>query len=494
VLWPTTTEQVQFAALIVSAHGVVLYPISRGKNWGYGDACPTTDGAAIVDLSRMNQIVEVNTDLAYCVVEPGVSQKELFDYLKENDTGLWMDATAAGPDASLVGNTVDRGFGHTRYGDHFLTCCGMEVVLADGRVVRTGFGHYPNARAAQVHRYGVGPMLDGLFCQSNLGIVTRIGLWLQPAPEAFEFFYFQAPNEEDLATLVDRLRPLRLDGTLKTAVHIANDFRVLAGRAGYPWEEANDQTPLPHDVRMSLRRRSSAQAWQGSGSISGEARQVRAAKKALRRALRGAAKVRFVSDWKLELVERVTRNLNRFGLAKALALKLDILRPNYDLLKGIPTPEPLVGPQWRLRNPPDDGPCDPLDPGCGLYWISPVMPMLGSEATELRELVEPIFAEHGFDMIVSFNLLTERSLVAIFNIAFDQSVQGEPERASKCYDALVKAMQGAGFYPYRAGLQGMEKLWSGDPEYWDVLSDIKRALDPEDIIARGRYIPPLEKE
>ncbi|MDP7639000.1 MAG: FAD-linked oxidase C-terminal domain-containing protein, partial [Candidatus Hydrogenedentes bacterium] len=97
-------------------------------------------------------------------------------------------------------------------------------------------------------------------------------------------------------------------------------------------------------------------------------------------------------------------------------------------------------------------------------------------------------------MIVSFSLLTERSFVAIFNIAFDQSIQGEPERASKCYDALVKAMQGAGFYPYRVGLQGMEKLWSGDPEYWDVLNDIKRALDPEDIVARGRYIPPLEKE
>ena len=348
-----------------------------------------------------------------------------------------MDATAAGPNASLVGNTVDRGFGHTWYGDHFLTCCGMEVVLADGRVVRTGFGHYPNARATRVHRYGVGPMLDGLFCQSNQGIVLRIGLWLQPAPEAFEFFYFQAPNEEVLATLVDRLRPLRLDGTLRTAVYIANDFRVLAGHAGYPWEEANDQTPLPHDVRMGL---------------------------------------------------------NRFGLAKALAIKLDILRPNYDLLKGIPTPEPLLGQQWRLRNPPDDGPCDLLGPGCGFYWISPAMPMLGPEATELRELVEPIFAEHGFDMIVSFSLLTERSFVAIFNIAFDQSIQGEPERASKCYDALVKAMQGAGFYPYRVGLQGMEKLWSGDPEYWDVLNDIKRALDPEDIVARGRYIPPLEKE
>jgi 4-cresol dehydrogenase (hydroxylating) len=493
VVWPTTTEQVQTVARIASAHGIILYPISRGKNWGYGDACATTDGAAIVDLSRMNRILEVNTELAYCVIEPGVSQKELYDYLQENESGLWMDASAAGPDSSLVGNTLDRGFGHTRYGDHFLTCCGMEVVLADGRVVRTGFGHYSNARATHVYRYGVGPFLDGIFCQSNLGIVTRIGLWLLPEPESFEFFYFQAPHEEDLATLVDRLRPLRIAGTLQTAIHIGNDFRVLAGSGRYPWEEAGHQAPLPPDTRKNLRRSKGLQAWQGSGSISGAKGQVRAAKKLLRQALRGVATVRFLNDWKLELAERCVFTLNKVGLAKVLGCKLRVLRPNYELLKGIPTPEPLISPQWRLRTPPEGGPCDPLDVGCGLYWISPVMPMLGSETAELRKLAEPIFAEFGFDMIVSFILISERSLVAIFNIAFDQSEDGEPERASQCYDTLVNAMHEAGFYIYRAGLQGMEKLRTGDPEYWEVLRDIKRALDPEDLIARGRYIPPLDE-
>ena len=66
-----------------------IYPISRGKNWGYGDTCAPCDGAAIIDLSRMNRIVEVNTELGYAVIEAGVSQQQLHDYLRSNNTRLW---------------------------------------------------------------------------------------------------------------------------------------------------------------------------------------------------------------------------------------------------------------------------------------------------------------------------------------------------------------------------------------------------------------------
>ncbi len=489
VLFPNSTEQVQEIVRIASQYGVVVYPISCGKNWGYGDACPSSDGAAIVDLGRMNRIVEVNRELAYCVIEPGVTQGQLYDYLQENDTGLWMDATAAGPESSLVGNTADRGFGHTRYGDHILTVSGLEIVLADGRVLRTGFGHYPDAKATHVYPYGVGPFMDGLFTQSNYGIITRLGLWLMPEPEAFSFFYIQAPKFEDFPTVIDRLRPLRLQGVLQTAIHIGNDFRVIAGSGKYPWELAKGVTPLPRDVREILRKEKDLWAWNGSGSISGTKDHVRASKKALKRALDGLARVRFVDDKKLELGKKVVGAANKRGVLKVLGGKLQALIPNYELLKGVPTREPLRGAQWRLRNPTEEV-CDPLDPGVGLYWVSPVMPMLGAEAMTILKLVEPVFTKHDFDMIVSFILLTERCLVAIFNVAFDKSVEGEPEKASACYSELVDTLHSQGYYIYRAGLQGMPKLQRPGDVFWDVAAQIKQTLDPKDIIARGRYIPP----
>jgi 4-cresol dehydrogenase (hydroxylating) len=191
VLYPDSTEAVQETVRIAAAHGAGLYPISRGRNWGYGDACAPEDGSAIVDLSRMDRILEIDAELGYAVVEPGVTQQQLYEELQRRAPGFWMDCTGAGRGASVVGNALDRGFGHTPYGDHMRTSCGLEVVLADGRVLHTGFGHYAGAKAARVFPYGVGPWLDGLFTQSNLGIVTKLGLWLYPEPEAFRFFYIK---------------------------------------------------------------------------------------------------------------------------------------------------------------------------------------------------------------------------------------------------------------------------------------------------------------
>lgn len=491
VLYPTSTEQVQAVVRVAAEHRVVLYPISCGKNWGYGDACAPVDGAAIVDLGRMNRILEVHSDLAYCVIEPGVSQGQLFNHLRDTKSGLWMDATAAGPDSSLVGNTADRGFGHTRYGDHVLTSCGMEIVLADGRVLNTGFGHFPGAKAAHCYPYGVGPFMDGLFTQSNYGIITKIGLWLMPEPEAFTFFFLQAREVQDFPRIIDALRPLRLNGTLNTAIHIGNDVRVLAGSGKYPWELANGVAPLPPQVREQLRAMSGAQAWQGSGSLTGTRAHVRAGKKALRRALRGVATVRFVTDRTLGWLESLHGFLSGVGQRHRFERMLKILRPNFDLLKGVPTVEPVMGAYWRVRKPPE-GPGDPLDSGVGLYWVSPVMPMRGEDAMRVLNLARPIFEAHGFDFVVSMILLTERALVAIMNIAFDKSVPEECAQASACYEKLVEALIGAGYPIYRSGLQGMPKIRAHGSTYWDVATEIKRALDPKDIIARGRYIAPLE--
>lgn len=494
ILYPRSTEDVQKVVRIASRRQIVLYPISRGKNWGYGDACAPTSGAAIVDLSRMGGILEVNKELGYAVIEPGVSQQQLFEYLHEHKTGLWLDCTGAGLDASLVGNTLDRGFGHTRYGDHFLSACGMEVVLADGRVLNTGFGHYANARAARVYRYGVGPFLDGIFCQSNYGIVTKIGLWLMPEPEAFSFFFVKLDRDRELDELVDRLRPLRMAGVLQTAIHIGNDLRILSGSGRYPWKEAGNITPLPKEVRRTLREERGVGAWNAGGSLTGTAAHVRASRKALRKALRGLGQLVFVDDTKLMVGDYAAQMLGFLGLGAKLRGQLEALKPNYGLLKGVPTDEPLLGAQWRLREPPQGKPCDPPEAGCGLLWISPVLPATGRDARDLLRVAEPIFVQYGFEMLVTFTLITERAMIAIMNVSFDQAIEEETGRARRCYDALMDAVMDAGYYPYRVGLAGMTKLSHENDVFWEVAADIKRALDPGDIIARGRYLRPLIPE
>jgi hypothetical protein len=96
----------------------------------------------------------------------------------------------------------------------------MEVVLATGEVLRTGFGHYGGAKATNVYKWGLGPYLDGLFTQSNFGIVTKIGVSLMPVPEAFEACYFSCNSEGQLGPLIEGIQQLIVWGTFQGPMNL----------------------------------------------------------------------------------------------------------------------------------------------------------------------------------------------------------------------------------------------------------------------------------
>src|SRR4029453_351693 len=285
ILRPADRQQVQACLRVANAHRVAVYPISTGRNWGYGSRVPPADGSVLLDLSRMNRIVDFSEDLAYVTVEPGVTQQQLFDFLRANRSRLWMDA--ARPDCSLFGSTMERGCAHTPYGDHFAHVCGFEVVLPGGECIETGFSRFARASTGPLYRWGLGPTLDGLFTQSNFGIVTRMSIWLMPAPEHFEEFFFRCDDERGLVDVLDALRWLRLNGTLRSAAHIGNDYKVLNGIGQYPWELTAGTTPLRPDQMAGLRKELRFGAWNGSGGLYGTRAQVREAKRLIRQALRG---------------------------------------------------------------------------------------------------------------------------------------------------------------------------------------------------------------
>ncbi|KAJ4416889.1 hypothetical protein N0V85_002092 [Neurospora sp. IMI 360204] len=121
----------------------------------------------------MNEIIEVSEEHAYAIVEPGVSFFVLYNYIQKKGYRLWPPFPALGW-GSVLGNTLERGFGYTPNGEHAEQQCGMEVVLGTGEVVRTGMGALPGSPMWPLFKGGYGLSIDGLFYQSNLGIVTKL--------------------------------------------------------------------------------------------------------------------------------------------------------------------------------------------------------------------------------------------------------------------------------------------------------------------------------
>jgi 4-cresol dehydrogenase (hydroxylating) len=228
---PDNVEQVQAAVRIANHFKIPVWTVSTGKNLAYGGAAPALSGSIVLDLKRMNRILEVNEKNHYALVEPGVSYFDLYRYIQENKLRVWTDP--AGPGwGSPVGNSLDRGGGSTPMNDHFASVCGMEVVLANGDLLRTGMGALPGAKTWQQYKYGFGPYIDGIFSQSNFGVVTKMGVWLMPEPEAYREGTVSVPKHDDLIPFVETLSFLRdsaiLRGTMLVESPLLN-YRASQG-------------------------------------------------------------------------------------------------------------------------------------------------------------------------------------------------------------------------------------------------------------------------
>jgi len=205
-LAPVSTEQVQQIVRIANKYRIPIYPISTGKNLGYGGSAPAYSGSVVLDLKRMNRIIEVNEQHAFALVEPGVSYFDLYRYIQDHKLKVWIDCPDPGW-GSVMGNALDRGGGYTsaNYRNHFDSHCGMEIVLPNGELLRTGMGAIPNAQTWQQYKSGCGPWIDGIFSQSNFGVVTKMGFWLMPEPEAYQRCTVSVPRYHDLMPLVEIL-------------------------------------------------------------------------------------------------------------------------------------------------------------------------------------------------------------------------------------------------------------------------------------------------
>lgn len=457
VVTPASVEDIQQLLKIANEYKTPVWPVSGGQNRGYGMACAAQPGAVILDLKRMNRILEVNVDLAYALVEPGVTFRQLYRYLQDNDIPLWMDVPSGSPDGSCLGNITERGAGYTPLGEKFLFSCGMEVVLPNGQVLRTGTGTLPDSKTWQIFKWGYGPSLDGIFTQSNYGIVTKAGFWLMPKPPAYEPLAVTMEGADEVYRAIEVLRPLKLNMVIPNGACVTHVRKALGLTAC--WGESPrilpavgrrfDYTP---EVLAELKQAYHLGDWNFAGALYGLPETVHA-----------------------------YRNIVEQALSRAV--------PGCRFLSA---DEQAASPYWRAREKAMRGePLWEFDMSewvgkSGALWISPVAPVTDEAVRQQIRIAEETSTKYGFRYAAELILGTGRDLHHIIWLLFDRSDEAERARADRCATEMHDRYCAVGYLPYRTSVSAGDHLMRKLGPFRDVCHDMKRLFDPNNILSPGK--------
>lgn len=448
---PQSVEEVQEIVRIANTYKQPLWTVSTGKNMGYGMTAPATPGQVVLDLKRMNRILEVDADLGTCLLEPGVTYQQLKDYLEENGIPLWIDVPTVGPIASPVGNTLDRGVGYTPYGEHFMFQCGMEVCLPDGRLMRTGMGSIKGSTAWQAFKWGYGPYLDGLFTQSNFGIVTKMGLWLMPKPPVYKPFMVRHADMQDVPKIIEAMRPLRVSNLVANCNLMMSASYQLA-----MFKRRNEIVPdgAPLD-EASLKKAASANGlgmWNTYFALYGTEQTVAGVEPIIRATLTASGG---------EVLTAAEMEGNPWFHHHQTLMQGGLNLDEVGLLR------------WRGA-------------GGGLAWFAPVAAARGVEAERQTVLAKEIVEKHGFDYTAAY-AIGWRDLHHIIALLFDKADPAQEQKADACYRELVTRFGAQGWASYRTGVNSMDLVAQ---QYGEVNRDfnrtLKRAIDPNGILSPGK--------
>ena len=453
---PANTEELRAILAIAREHRLPLWTVSTGKNLGYGGAAPRTSGAVVVDLSRMNRVLEVSEELGYAVVEPGVSFLALHAHLKAHGHKLMMSVPDIGW-GSPIGNALERGFGYSALWDHSNHLCGLEVMLASGALVRTGMGAMSGNTAFHAYHGGFGPRIDGLFQQSNLGIVTQAGVSLMRQPETIITCHVKAPRVSDVGPLTALLRPLLLDGTIQSNAIIGNAtvIATMMSERSRWWKQPG---AIPESVVQQMADGLGIGRWNARFGLYGPEAMTAARLATVRAAL------------------NLMPSLDITTRSYAGEINPAQVHPADFAQLGIPSLALLRMAEWRGGN--------------GAHTdFSLVCPATAADVERQRALMQSTVEVHGFDYAGGFTL-GGRHAIALALIAFDRDNASEAAKVETLFGDLIDKGVIAGYAPYRAHLAFMDRIAAlydfNDSALKQVTQTLKDALDPCGILSPGK--------
>lgn len=479
-----------------------LYPISTGNNWGYGTSQPAglSNNIILLDLGRLTNITHFDSELGLVTIEPGVTQQQLSDFLHQHNHDYMVPVTGAGPSCSILANALERGYGITPYTDHFSAVTSMQGYWANGRPYQSAVNELDASEdkfVDKTFKWGLGPYLEGLFTQSNLGIVSQMTIRLAKIKPDFTSFFIQMQDDALLEKAVPLIRDiLQSYEGIVGSINLMDQRRLLSMFANNPNGSDAHQVMLSKDINK-LATDLRTPSWTIVGSIYGTSGVVNAVKKEINDIFKQLPCKRIYSNSRLIiLANKVIDTLPAWLIKKVSTLakvaeQLHSFNKGKEIMLGKPNKVALKLAYWRHKNADgfDKEKLSPGRDGCGLLWYAPLITMKANKIREFVEFIRETCPKFNIEPFITFTNLKHDCVDSTIPIVFDLSNPKAVNDAHHCLKMLVEEGLKKGFVPYRLNVDQQQWLLNKDSDFWQTVNQLKSCLDPNNILSQGRYNP-----
>lgn len=435
--------------------------VSRGHNWGYGCNAPVESGGLLIDLSLCRKILEFDGEHGIVTVEPGVTYGDLSEFLEKHGDEWLTPVHGGGPDCSVIGNALERGYGLTPHADHFGAVMSLKAILANGESYEGCFTKLGAGHLDKLFKYGVGPYYDGLFTQSGLGIVTEMTIRLARKPESLEMFYFSLHSDRDLEAAVAAIKKSKRDlGSALGGINLINRERCLSMLIDFPKEKIESLEPITEGELGKYAAQYKLTPWLVIGMIYGPKSVASTAKNLLQRNFSSIKKrTIFYGSGNRKLFLALGRFCKRIGFPH-ITNAVQSMDRAFDVLNGHPNNVALRLAYWKNPNSTlaNQTRLNPTLDDCGLIWYSPLVEMKPNVVRRYTEFVKAASEKYHFNNLITLTTIDDLCFDSTVPIVFDRTNEVDTKRAHEFYRYLLHEGLKLGFFPYRLNIESQNEF------------------------------------
>lgn len=444
-LRPKSVDELILLLKVGWRYKIPIYQVTP-HGYGLGTVLSADDGCVIIDLVRMNRILKFDEELGLVTIQAGVTRKQLYEYMQhKNASYLVPNNGAFGPHRSVLSNVLARLYSVVPYVDQFGALISLKAVLPSGEVYWSSM--------PQVFKWGVGPYLDGLFSQGNLGIVTEATISLAPKTQRVEIFCFEINKDKDLEKVVSAICDLiNSIGCLISFCRLADPLWSLTS-IGRSFSEFSQSSGTFQKLLRGF------PAWHGTITLHGCAKLLMAARSILWEKLRPVVSRAVLV--KPHVLEKI-----RNSLPRNRSKKLDEF---IGLLSDTPNESGVATFYWKSGIPADHGNLNPDQDGCGYIIYFVLVPAKSERVRDFVNLVRRVRAEYRLDVPICIQKFSDKEFLGFAILFFNPSDHSETSRAHACYEALCNVGKSMGLSPYCPPRHAMNLAVDGSVPFWRLV-------------------------